>query len=860
MGATARSLVIALRTDASGLSEGFQQAQAQTKQFTQEIIDAQAKLKEIRGAPADTEADKQAKREAIEMQRQEIAQIREKQIAAANMAVLERDQERMRAELLDSRVQKQIEAEQQIRAGSIQSQEQMMGGLRAQEEMHAELLDARVRAEFAANDEIVQSAEAMQAKLDALERRRDQIEDLASAGVRQQFGTSDPFGSEEGGGGRHAMGEGWMRRMAAMDITRDVGNMIVPGLGDQTGMAGYFAAGGGVAMVGIGSAVAALTVAAREVQDIRDGIKATKEAQVEFNAETDKTNVKWEMLAENTRKFGQLGQEARSQFESGSTDFISARAAEQKAQIQVDSDFFPNHVDEAQLRASLLTEKQKKEVMELSKANLYGMDAVNSSYWSTLPGQNLQAITGGFSVTDIENQRSQQDITASEDASDRMLKAAGIHPGPLASFQMRQAEIANAEITADLKYGRDREDAKRTIGISFMQQHTGDKSYRVEDDPAYQAQLQATNRWLEAEHEKTTDLLMEEEKRAEITRDFEQQDFDRQQQNELRLAQIHGTADPLRREIDEQMELNKQNIEKLQTEKRTTDEIERQKQLGDQILQNIRERTERERSNEILGVLDKVDVARGHLSNLQAERQSYEREHPDSTMGVMRDEQQQIIAATMRGDMGEVMRLQAQMAQTGANIDYLNNLFRAKKGEVDADFYRSIQGKEIDILAQRGLINPQEADYDRLRIANPDVNDKLLRLMASLDRIGSGTISTEFTAGMTDFGALHGVMGGGGPSWGSNAFSASSAKDMAMFNNRGLDAAFGEGGPMSVFDGGSLITSSNPMISSSNPMIASRSSAVGSARLESDNPQMQLVALVREVRNLVRTIRDNAAN
>lgn len=843
------------------MAPGFQEAQRQTQQFTQELIDAQSKLKQIRGAPSDTDADKQAKREAIELQRQEISQIRERQIAAANTAVLERDQERMRAELLDSRVQKQIEAEQQIRAGPIQSQEQMMGGLRAQEEMHAELLDSSVRAEFAANDEIVQSAEAMQAKLDALESRRDRIEDLAASGIRQQFGTSDPFGGDEGdeGGseGRQAMGQGWMKRMAGMQLGTNIGNMIAPGMGDVLGSAMYFIEGG---MPEIGAAIGAVELVSKEVQDIRNGIKATKEAQVEFNAETDKTNVKWEMLAENTRKFRQLGQEARSQFESGSSEFISARAAEQKAQISEDSTYFFDRTELAQLAGAQRTEAQSKWIMQVLKANLYGSDAVHSSYWSSGPGQNLQAINRGFSVTETEGSRSQQDITMSEDQSTAILAAAGIHPGALASYKMRTAELNNALDSANLKFGREQEDAQRQIGLSFMLQHPEDNRYRVEDDPAYQAQLQATNRWLEAEHEKTVDLIVEEQKRADITRDFEQQDFDRQQQNELRLAQIHGTTDPLRREIDEQAELNREKIETMQIEGRTADEIDRQKQLGDQILQNIRERTERERSNEILGVLDKVDVARGHLSRLQAERQSYEREHPDSTMGVMRDEQQQIIAATMRGDMGEVMRLQAQMAQTGANIDYLNNLFRAKKGEVDADFYRSIQGKEIDILAQRGLINPQEADYDRLRIANPDVNDKLLRLMASLDRIGSGTISTEFTAGMTDFGALHGVMGGGGPSWGSNAFSASSAKDMAMFNNRGLDAAFGEGGPMSVFDGGSLITSSNPMISSSNPMIASRSSAVGSARLESDNPQMQLVALVREVRNLVRTIRDNAAN
>ncbi len=164
----------------------------------------------------------------------------------------------------------------------------------------------------------------------------------------------------------------------------------------------------------------------------------------------------------------------------------------------------------------------------------------------------------------------------------------------------------------------------------------------------------------------------------------------------------------------------------------------------------------REVHNELQDVLDATAVANRRMTPLGAERDKFERDHPDVNINP---------------------QLKAEE----------NALFAAKQQQTDAEFARQIWEREIDVAVRLGM-NPMEADYDRLKLDHPDVSDSLLKKMAVLDRIGKGgELSTKYTMGETNFAALKGeiTFGGAPPSWASgqgaagfgNPFDSAAAMD-----------------------------------------------------------------------------------
>jgi hypothetical protein len=914
MGSTTRSLVIALRTDATGMSEGFQQAQAETLKYTEAVAAAQQRLQEVRkeklpeaSGEAELAALKMVHEERIAAAKEDLKNQRLLRDEAAATAKLEYDQERQRMILLDARVQKQIagensyresvlqsqnvameamrdqermhaqlleaktggdlQAEESSREASIQTeavrraalletQQDAMSGFRSQEQLHAQLLEANVsgdmRAEEIRRTMFIQSQEVIASKTDAVNQRFERIQDLASVGMRPNFGQGFNPSEESGGfGGGHQMGQGWMMRMAGMDITRNVADMVAPGSGQAFGMAGYFAMGGGAMMTAIGGAMAGLGMMAAEVNDYRQGVKAARDDQVSLNEEIGKSALKWREVAEQTVKFDQAGEQARSMFSSTQSDAIDSVSAVQKAKIALESTYLFDAQEKSALAGAQNVEFIKLRAAEFMRVSLYGQDP------SAFAGvETVNALSLGKSVSAIEQARSIEDVSrAVEEGQNRTADAAGIaaaqgmFPGRArdaavaqADYAAKQNQLADKAIDDQKALARKWDDARRTLRSSAYLGHTDDLNYDPDQDPVYRQQLMATNLAMDLETRRTENEEKGAADRARIEHDaamkridIDTQAFERQQANALNQAKIAGEFDPYERQLHNQMELNKEKHDEMVLAKATTDELAKQDAIGQQLIANIQVAHWREFDNRLKSLSDAAAVARMEMTPLEAERQQYLREHP--------------------GWAGK-SEADRQMA--------------AEKSLQNAQMELSIREKEIGIAERRGMIDPGMADFLMLSMEHPDVDPKLLRMMAMLDRIGSGELSTAYTAGQTNFGALYGNLGGGsggGPTsvFGGGTMGAFGPPLIAGQSSAGFfnwdssatrdffnrDASpYASSDPMLSNSG----TFSNPLIRSSNPFIRSAASMAHMTGTQSDNPAAQGNQIMRDIRTILKKI------
>jgi hypothetical protein len=746
--------------------------------------------------------------------------------------------------------------------------------------------------------------------------------------------------SGAGGAGR-MMGEGWMRRMAGMDLARAAGNAVVHGLGDQVGMAAYFAMGGGASMMALGGTVAIVATIGSRINDWREGIKAAEEEQAKFSAEFEKSAQGYRIMASQTEGFGKLGDSMLSDMKQSRDSAIDAQANLAVAQAEFHAAWINDSAERVRL------EFAQKRADTASGADLITGLLFRGPGISNDPlMQSIRGLVGQGGMQDIERARMQQDVGIAQMTEDAITTGAdwaanlsAMHSGPLreqlenqAAAVAKRRELLDQEYKDQIEYQRKRQDAGIQVGSDFLKANIGNTGYNLQSDPAYQAQLAATQGAIDLQYQQTQITERENQKRADDDAqtaanrlELQKQDFDLQQQYSLNRTQISGIADSNLRRAAEQREANAETMEKLKLEGYTTEQLDQQRRINDQITLNLekevwyqerlfdlemkradvehelagiqatrtQEQTafgaansawenqrrldeargmsraaqqdqlqvennqaidaqnqadfksqeaakartlaaDKERAaamtaqrfgpnsdaarqaaneartaqdqarqaqleadglhqqaidagkkwqtdkqaleiehqravqNEIQSTLDASAVAEGRMSRLQAERREFEREHPDE--------------------------------RSPAELD---RLYAAKKAELDAEFGRSLKEKELQLAERRGWLMPQEADYLRLKLENPDVSDGLLRMMSVLDQLSQGEMSTRYTMGQTDFGALRGGVsfGGGGSMWDPNmAFAA--ARNAAMGSFGGGDfGAFG-GGSFGAFDGG----------------------------------------------------------
>jgi hypothetical protein len=937
MGSTNRSIVVALRTDATGVAPGFQETIQQSAQMT-------AQLK--------------AHAESVAAAQQKLRGIKSQKPSGDDAGAMQAWQKQMDMAKDDAQFQRFLRDEH---ASTFRLKQQ---------------LDERYYSATLSRQELaMQKAQDYYHNLAAMHGNNAELMEKID---RTRAAQEAKIMSDGAGGGGGGFSQGWMKRMAGMEIGRDFGNLISPGMGDELGAAGYF---GGGAMVGIGAAVVAVGLIAKEAMDVREGIKTAKEEQIGFNAEVDKSNVKWEMLAERTVKFSQFGEQARSQFESASGATIDAAARVDKAQIDFDYAGIWDHKEKAILDSaqrdqmyaqgnqfiagidlygpSFTTpeataeraryEQQRQMVMRNYRAGRLGRGPMSEFMPYDGPEANIdaiqaqmQAITGGKSRTDIELQYAQADAARAaleerhrtQEARDKAATA-GMYPGLAtdraraeADYAAQQQQLKDQADAEQEALRRRRDQAPRDVAIDLQNKHidktTGgvQAGYDVFKDPAYQAQLTATQNFIDLEAKRTANEQKGAENRAMIEHDaamarinLDQQTFDREQAYELKMAQIAGDPDPLKRRIEEQNTLNEKKLVEMINAGKTTDELWKQLQIMwqlDATLQRevdyvrtllgieheksatetdaMRQRTrdlndqsaatnaqrrleaegmtqqaraaaignehqqalakahadadaaasalgrdkeafgkakslygpdseqaktawdaisrdqaavneaaaerrradadwaeksrdmqlEHERSvhNELASVLDATAVAESRMSRLQADRRAFEREHPDE-------------------------RSKAELDQ----------LYVAKKDQLNADFERQMREKEIELAQKNRMITPYEADFMKLKMNNPDVKDSDLKKMAMLDQLDKhGDMSTRYMMGQTNFAMLgshwsygppagHGNHGpdpgsfSGGSAQAMATFDNARAKDMAMFDNSRAQA-------MGVFGGG----------------------------------------------------------
>jgi hypothetical protein len=248
-------------------------------------------------------------------------------------------------------------------------------------------------------------------------------------------------------------------------------------------------------------------------------------------------------------------------------------------------------------------------------------------------------------------------------------------------------------------------------------------------------------------------------------------------------------------------------------EQQKLNEADKRWQTDKQVLQNEHERAVK---NELQDVLDATAVAEGKMKPLQAEREKYERDHPVDP-----------------SDKDAVARQKAGLDQ----------LYAAKQQQTDAEFAKQIKERAIDVAARYGM-SPMEADYLRLKLDHPDVSGPLLKEMALLDRIkNGGELSTKYTMGETNFGALRGeiTLNGAPPSWASGQGTAGfgspfdSAAAMDSLKNARASA-------LSVFR---------------NPLQPGGSHTLNS--LNSDNPTDRTNLILSRLERLLEKIENNTA-
>jgi hypothetical protein len=569
----ARELVIALRTDANGVAPGLKDTNDQTAAFVEQQKRYAAEVAAAWGKARGGQAG---------------------QPAAADKPSTQALQESQQAA---------VKGEMAIRNEHATTAAYMRD------------LDARYYATLYRDQQ-----SALQESQNYYERLAQQDREYIEKVNRNMSSPAGGGGGGSGGGGGGGFSQGWMRRMAGMEISRDVGNLISPGLGDELGPAGYFAGG---AMFGIGAAVVGAGLLVKEYLDIPQGIIASKQEQIQFNAEIDKANAKYAMLAERTVKFSQFGEQARSQFESASSSMADAAARVAKAQIDYDYAGIFDHKEKAMLDSALRDQAAAQGQGLIAGIDLYGPNFTTSALqdaqsrmaairaqthggratWAEQNDQykadvlaledakdiqaQMQTITGGRSRSDIERQYAEADArNAALEEQHRTAEAlsksriAGMFPGRFqqragieADYAAQQSQLADKAHDELIALQRQRDQAARDIGVSFLAQHTDkttgalEAGYNLQNDQGYQAQLAATQKYFDLEAQRTAAEQRGAEDRAGIEHDaatarinLDQQTYDRQLADELRMAQIAGEGDPYKRRIDDQNALNEKRL------------------------------------------------------------------------------------------------------------------------------------------------------------------------------------------------------------------------------------------------------------------------------------------------------------
>ena len=906
MGSTVRTVVIAARVDSSNIAGDLGNAYQQISKFKPDTSAWDQKIAEMRAgiralkedlandvkaakklAPDDSalnqlNAEIAVRQKLMEVQKnqlnavirgrsddyaqqkQEFAEQQERAALQQRLTAMQqqaaRDAERNSQELLDARVQSEINAEQEIEAirrkGVLADQQQYKQDLEA----FNEFLEEKVQAEQQAAEEI----SAIQEEADRLYQQK--LDRAAQSGG----------GSDKGGG--HELGAGWIKRMAYMQIARDAGNLVAPGLGDSLAFGAYFAATNPV----LGAAATAAAVLSQSVAKLREDMHSLEVETRKYNDSVASTIRHWEEAAQADIRTTKLGKEAYSE---------ENQAIEKRSQLQEKLSQF--HHESRSFQSFVGYRLQG------------GMDYVQSLFGQVPEGTTYDAMNAQIRkemsdqdklISTLRQSRQRQyEISQSREAEDfgvrggvnaasvalagRGVTLAGTPSGLLreqqeASLRFDEAELSRTSSTNEklLKMNRDYQD-----GISRMNQtYRETLSAGGSDSEATQAfnienarlanQRAFDQAQIDQESQHQSQLNEITRKAAEERIQLEQREYDIRIASQLRHSEIGLEADPLQRRLDE----GQQALRDMQAEAGWAQLTEAQKEVRLRTQENINAETQKEvdYEREMYEIeqrrrdleIDKMnrDTQRGAYmagvsreqardiaaGNTRAARQAgiaaeggeaafadqeyqasraranadynalmYAKQHNASPQQIaelqaqlnkdnaesaallqraedlhqkfkedqqneqtahdrMVNNQLQSVKDATAVALGIMTPLQARLQELRRAGDEMSNqeklaLVRAEKERTNAQFQHSLLGKELDVAEKRSLLNPLQADYMRLKLANPDVDDSLLRQMAMLDRVGKGEMSMKYAAGQVDFAGLYGSMDGPGGGHGS---------------------------------------------------------------------------------------------
>ena len=697
-----------------------------------------------------------------------------------------------------------------------------------------------------------------------------------------------------------SMGEGWMKRMAGMDIAKNVADVALPGSGEALGMAGYFAAGGGAGMAAVGGAMAAVGIAGLVASKLHEETIQLQKDQVAYNDQLAMTARHWNDIGQEVVRTTALGRAARGRATESLSREQSLGEKMTATGLQVldpnSMTGIGNFSDWAAWAWQSRDTWDSPAEKDASGLNFTGNQAGSdqSAWGREMAMQQAQKdIEHGSRIADESFARAQDQINRRRELADHArefaqdtqnvglaisgLGIAGIRNGPAREAAETQQNFDRAELDRTksrqeslLKNQREFEDAitqterdrlqarLEATAIADNRQRTIFLQSQKEQIDAQQqvaAQQKAEDDQRVLYHDGAVQLMNAiDRQRAEAQQRLDKEQFGRQQQNELNLARIAGETNPMQKRLDEQKEMNREKLEEMKIEGYSADELEKQKEIGDQQLANLQKELEYEQKmldiehdrsaietqqlrdrtahmaidsglaneqklleaqgmtrgaqavgiqreqNEAKQAWDEARAAWGVLGldnqRLNAARNPNERREAQDQRNRDQAEYEQAVERAREADQkwqtdknalqiehkrsvddelsnvldatavaeGRMSRLQAERRQyerdhpderSKAELDALD---AAKRGQLNADFERSIEDKEIAAGVRRGLLNPMQADYMKLKRDNPDVDDSLLHKMAALDRVGQGDLSTRFTMGQTNFSALAGVV------------------------------------------------------------------------------------------------------